>query len=144
MQTVFADAAYWIATINPRDNLHQRATDVSAQLGNCIIVTSEMVLVEVLNALASYGPHLRQAAERMVRMIMDDATTDVVPQTRNLFQNALVIYSDHPDKEWSLTDCASFVIIDQKNITDVLTLTVTLSRRAIAPCCENSRRYEIL
>jgi uncharacterized protein len=121
MQTVFADAAYWIATINPRDNLHQRATDVSAQLGNCIIVTSEMVLVEVLNALASYGPHLRQAAERMVRMIMDDATTDVVPQTRNLFQNALVIYSDHPDKEWSLTDCASFVIIDQKNITDVLT-----------------------
>jgi predicted nucleic acid-binding protein len=80
-----------------------------------------MVLVEVLNALASYGPHLRQAAEGMVRMIVDDAAMDVVPQTRKLFQNAYVIYGSHPDKEWSLTDCASFVIMDQKKITDVLT-----------------------
>jgi uncharacterized protein len=121
MQIVFADAAYWIALINPKDNLHQRANDVSAQLGDCIIVTSEMVLVEVLNGLADYGPRLRKIAHEMVAMIMDDATIDVVPQTRKLFQDAYAIYCDHPDKEWSLTDCASFVIMEQKNITDALT-----------------------
>jgi uncharacterized protein len=121
MQAVFADAAYWLALINPKDNLHRRANDVSVQLGDCIIVTSEMVLVEVLNGLADYGPYLRKTAHEMVRMIMDDATIDVVPQTRKLFQDACAVYGRHPDKEWSLTDCASFVIMDQKNITDALT-----------------------
>src|SRR5262249_19727166 len=107
--------------INPRDNHNRRAQDVSAQLTNCTILTSEMVLVEVLNGLADYGPHLRNAAHEMVRMIMNDATIEVVPQTRKLFQNACAVYDGHRDKEWSLTDCASFVIMDQKNITDALT-----------------------
>ena len=55
MQSVFADAGYWIALLNPRDNLHAKAREVSISLGEFRIVTSEMVLTEVLNAFASRG-----------------------------------------------------------------------------------------
>jgi predicted nucleic acid-binding protein len=43
MRTVFADAGYWIALVNPDDDLHHRAKSVSASLAPLRIVTSEMV-----------------------------------------------------------------------------------------------------
>lgn len=49
MRRVFADAGYWIALLNARDGLHAKALEVSATLGRSRIVTSEMVLTEVLN-----------------------------------------------------------------------------------------------
>jgi predicted nucleic acid-binding protein len=55
MRRVFADAGYWIALLNPKDGLHAKARQVSIALGQVRIVTSEMVLAEVLNAFASKG-----------------------------------------------------------------------------------------
>lgn len=52
MRIVFADTAYWIATTNPRDFLHGLATELTIQLGEHRIITSEMVLVEVLTRFA--------------------------------------------------------------------------------------------
>jgi uncharacterized protein len=46
---------------------------------------------------------------------MRNPRVEVVPQTRRLFRDALVLYSDHSDKDWSLTDCASFVIMDERH-----------------------------
>src|SRR5205807_8573085 len=41
-----------------------------------------------------------------------------VPQTPALFRGALALYQDRPDKSWSLTDCASFLIMDQRQIAE--------------------------
>ena len=49
MITVFADAGYWIAMYDPQDALHPKARQVTRELGQISIVTSEMVLVEFLN-----------------------------------------------------------------------------------------------
>ena len=49
MRLVFADADYWIALSNPRDALHNLAIKVPTRLSPHRVVTSEMVLVEVLN-----------------------------------------------------------------------------------------------
>jgi predicted nucleic acid-binding protein len=48
MRTVFADASYLIALLNPRDGLHDRAVELSQAILPSRIVTSEMVLVEVM------------------------------------------------------------------------------------------------
>jgi predicted nucleic acid-binding protein len=124
MREVFADTAYWIGLINPRDNLHKPAKEISSQLGSFRIVTSEMVLAEVLNALADYGPHIRAFATQTVKSIIGSASTDVEPQTRVLFRGAFDLYRDRSDKDWSLTDCASFVIMDRRGITEALTSDV--------------------
>ena len=120
IQSVFADTGYWVALISPHDTLHQKAIDVESQLEGCTIVTSEMVLTEVLNMFAHRGPYLRSVAAKVVQDIRSNASIEVVPQTRRLFQEALELYCKRPDKEWSLTDCASFVIMKERNITRAL------------------------
>jgi uncharacterized protein len=121
MRAVFADTGYWVAVIHPHDGLHERAMAVSRELGQCAIVTSEMVLVEVLNMFSSRGEHLRDAAARTVQAITSDPTIEVVPQTRQLFRDALILYQSRADKAWSLTDCASFVIMKGRRIDEALT-----------------------
>src|SRR5262245_5153644 len=111
MPAVFADTGYWIAIINPNDSLHHTAQKVSRELGSRRIVTSDMILVEVLDAFAEKGPYLREAAANAIERIVANVGVDVVPQTRKLFRDAFALYRMRSDKGWSLTDCASFVIM---------------------------------
>lgn len=120
MTRVFADAGYWIALLNPKDGLHAKARQVSGKLGRSRIVTSEMVLTEVLNAFAGKGEPLRTAACKLVEQIRSDPNAEVVPMTSNAFRQAMERYCSRSDKTWGLTDCTSFLIMEQKGIGDAL------------------------
>lgn len=121
MRVIFADTVYWVALINPREALHRSASEIGDRLGKHRIVTSEMVLVEVLNMLAEFGAHFRAAAARLADEIAGNQAIELVPQSPELFRHALALYRDRADKSWSLTDCASFVIMDERRITEALT-----------------------
>lgn len=121
MQRVFADTGYWIALLNPRDDLHQSASAASQGYSANQIVTSEMVLTEFLNSFSDFGPRLRQAAARAVESLRTASQIAIVPQTSQLFQRALKRYADMTDKSWSLTDCASFLIMEDEKLTSALT-----------------------
>ncbi len=120
MRRVFADAGYWIALLNPKDSLHAKAVEVSAAQGRSRIVTSEMVLAEVLNAFAGKGESLRQAASSLVDQIRSNPNAELVPMTSNAFREATERYRTRGDKTWGLTDCTSFLLMEQKGITDAL------------------------
>lgn len=121
MNPVFADTAYWIAINSPSDSLHTVAVSVSRQVGSRSIVTSQMVLTEFLDGAATRGAGLRREAARFARILTTLPSVQVIPQTSELFAAALALYEQRLDKEWSLTDCASFVICRQEGIQDVLT-----------------------
>jgi uncharacterized protein len=121
MRSIFIDTSYWIAVVSPRDELHNKAIAVAGELGPCILIKSDMVLAEVLNMFAERGAYLREAAVAVVQAISGDPSIDVIPQTRRLFQDALAVYRQRSDKSWSLTDCASFAIMDERGIVDALT-----------------------
>ncbi len=110
MKTIFADTGYWIALLDPQDTLHPKAISVSIALAQEQICTSEMVFTEVLNYFAKRSILLRQAASALVQSTQVNAAIQIVPQTPNLFQQALNLYSQRPDQAWSHTDCASFCI----------------------------------
>lgn len=120
MPKAFADTAYWIALLSPRDELHERARVISRQYRPAEIVTSEMVLTEFLNAFSDYGSHLRQAAAAAVISLQRSEIT-VVAQTSELFAHAVQRYRDTHDKSWSLTDCSSFAIMELHRLTAALT-----------------------
>lgn len=120
MRNVFADTGYWIALLNPRDELHTRAKEVSISLSPLAIITSEMVLTELLNSFAARGIHLRQAASALIEQLYNDPNTTVIPQTSIQFKAALSLYSQREDKAWSHTDCSSFYIMQQTGITEAL------------------------
>lgn len=121
MKTVFADAGYWIAILNPADDLHTKAVSLSNALEPFQIVTSEMVFTEVLNSFSRRESAFRQAAAQFVQRSCDNPKIEVIPQTSALFHSALDLYKQRADKAWSLTDCASFCIMQQKNILEALT-----------------------
>lgn len=121
MERVFADTGYWVALLNPRDDLHKKASAVSADYSPNQIVTSEMVLAELLNSFSSYGAVLRQTSARAVASLRDASRVVIFPQTRELFDKALKRYQDMADKSWSLTDCSSFVIMEEEKLTAALT-----------------------
>jgi predicted nucleic acid-binding protein len=91
MRPIFVDTDYWIATLVPRDELHTKAISVLRGLSSPTLITSDMVLAEVLNMLAARGVHLRDVGVKAVAAITSDAAIEVVPQTRLLFREALVL-----------------------------------------------------
>jgi hypothetical protein len=38
-----------------------------------------------------------------------------------LLERAIALHSSRTDKEWGLTDCISFVVMQERNLTQVLT-----------------------
>ena len=120
MKKVFADTGYWIALLNPDDDLHQKARQISVTLISTPIVTSEMVFTELLNAFSSKGKSYRQKAVRFIKHAFTNPEIEVVLQTDALFQNALELYDQRPDQAWSHTDCTSFQIIQQQNILEAV------------------------
>jgi predicted nucleic acid-binding protein len=121
LKAVFVDTAYWIALLNPRDDLHEAARRVSDSLRGVRLVTSEAVLVEWLNDFARRGAHLRSAAAALIEQLRLDPAVEVVPQTSATFEEALRLYAVRPDKAWSHTDCSSFSIMTRHGITEALT-----------------------
>ena len=84
------------------------------------LITSEHVIAEVLTFMSKAGPHARRATVDYVDEILADPTVLVVPQTSQLFQEALALYRARLDKQYSMTDCASMVICRAEGIGDVL------------------------
>jgi predicted nucleic acid-binding protein len=121
MKRVFADTGYWIALLNPHDELHARALALAQSCSDDQIVTTEMVLTELLNGFSDRGPRLRAAASKAVNALRSSPKVTVVPQTSEQFQWALTRYEGRLDKDWSLTDCASFVTMEAEGIGAALT-----------------------
>lgn len=120
MRTVFADTGYWVAQLNPRDQHHGNVKKVTSALGPTRIVTSEMVLDELLAGLSE--PPVRALAISAVSGILANPNVEVVPQTSLQFREAFELYKSRTDKGWSLTDCASFNLMKERGITEALAL----------------------
>ena len=116
MNVVFADSGYWVSLINPLDALRAVARRVSGDLGPIEIVTSEMVL----NHFSRLGPRLRGAAVDAIGEMVNDPKVEVVELSSAFFNSALVRYASRPDQRWSLVDCSSFVLMEERGIRDAL------------------------
>ena len=58
---------------------------------------------------------------RVNRRAHADARIEVVPFQPELIDSAVQLYRTRPDKNWSLTDCLSFVVMERRHLTDALT-----------------------
>jgi uncharacterized protein len=121
MTRVFADSSYWIALLNPSDELHAKAQLLAREFPSAEVVTSEMVFAEVLNAFTGRGPHMRRVAGEAVQGLLSGGNVIVWTQTTEQFQSALKLYGQVLDKSWSITDCVSFQIMRAERIRAALT-----------------------
>lgn len=121
MNRVFADACYWIALLNRHDELHTAAVAMQGRLRHAHVVTSDEVLTETLNLISGRAPQLRLVAANLVDQIRADRNVTVFEQSRGTFDHGLTLFRARSDKQYSLTDCSSFNVMQREGLTDSLT-----------------------
>ena len=121
MKKVFVDTAAWIALINSNDEFHGSALLVMRQLQQqkCQLVTTDFVLLEVADALTSLK--LRPKTIAFINRLRGLQDLPIMPLSQSLFELGWQLYSDRLDKDWGLTDCISFVVMEQEGISEALT-----------------------
>ena len=120
MSDVFADSGYWIALANPADENHESARRANEKLGGRKTVTTEMVLTEVFAHVSKQGSHARRDAVGLLEDLKNDPNVEIVPQTHEQFEDAAQRYAERPDHPFSLTDCASFLEMEDRGIFEAL------------------------
>ena len=118
MKAVFADSVYFFALLNPRDRVHPRAKRYAAQSSNPLLTTA-WVLTEVADGLS--GRTRRGAVVQLFEILQAADDVEIIPPSPELFQRGLERYAQRLDKDWSLTDCISFVVMEQRGLTEALT-----------------------
>lgn len=118
MTVLFADTFYFIALLSPSDASHDKAISFTRQFAGRLITTA-WVLGEIADGLVE-----TRARERFVQFYdrlraRHDVT--VIPCGEELFEQGLDLFHRRADKQWSLTDCISFVVMKNENVTDALT-----------------------
>jgi hypothetical protein len=117
MTKVFADTFYFLALLNKHDEAHLKAVSYSASIAK--LVTTEWVLTELADGLAS-SRHRKMFMQTRAELLAD-SDARVVPFESELYERGIRLYVDRGDKEWSLTDCISFVVMERESITEALT-----------------------
>ncbi|CAD5919562.1 type II toxin-antitoxin system VapC family toxin [Planktothrix agardhii] len=121
MKQVFVDTSAWIALLNIDDIWHEKACQIRLKLlkQNYIFVTSQFILLEVGDALCS--PLARQNTADFIKNLGNIKSTRVISIREDLLDLGLALYESRQDKDWGLTDCISFVIMQRENITEAFT-----------------------
>ena len=118
MILTFADTYYYLALLNPRDANHGKALATSGQRQGKL-VTTRWVLAEVGDAMAA--PQHRPRFVNLMSTIESDADTNIVGATDSLFREGVALFGQRLDKDWPLTDCISFVVMQHHGIQEALT-----------------------
>lgn len=114
----FADTSYLLALLNPNDEFHTAATALSATLDE-VVVTTMWVLTELGDAL--HQGRNRETFGRFLDTLGEHRDFKIVPASSELFHRGIELFRARPDKDWSLTDCISFVVMTETGLSEALT-----------------------
>jgi len=118
MSEVFADTFYFLALLSPTDAANRKAREVTVGQP-ATLVTTAWVLTELANSLA--GRRTRAGFLKMSDSLRSNPAVVIVAPEQGLFEAGIELYAARPDKDWSLTDCISFLVMQRRGITDALT-----------------------
>ncbi|MBW1707828.1 MAG: type II toxin-antitoxin system VapC family toxin [Deltaproteobacteria bacterium] len=112
---VFADTSFLVAFYNKKDKNHQRARSfISESDKNTAFIISDYIFDEVLTVLLVRGG--KSLSIEAGRKILEDERIGLLQIDEEVFQKAWLIYQGFQDKEWSFTDCISYVLMKNLSI----------------------------
>ena len=115
----FLDTAYVLALLNQKDTYHNQAKTMLSSMHSAREVwLTEAVLIEIANALASSN---RSAAVAFINSCYVTPNVRVVSVDSKLLKRAIDFYENRGDKEWGLTDCISFIVMEDHDLKEAFT-----------------------
>jgi predicted nucleic acid-binding protein len=123
-RTVMLDTSFILALENKDDPHHERAKALDRELlgQNGVLLLHWGVLLEIGDGYARIGRRARGL--HLLAQFEQEEGYRVCPITESLLQDAISLYRARPDKDWGLTDCVSFELMEQEGITEALTADV--------------------
>ena len=118
MKPIFIDTGFLIALLNANDAYHQTVNQLSLKYEGITFLTTDAVLLELGNALSRSG---KQQASDMIRYFQQAEEASIMYLTPELFAKGLQLYDKYQDKSWGLVDCISFIVMQELELTEVLT-----------------------
>ena len=118
MKAVFADTSFYVAVLSPRDTYHASAASIAHTIQGRVI-TTEYVLLEVATFFSAVTH--RTTFLELLRVLENDPATTLLPCSADLWQRGLTLFAERMDKDWSLTDCISFVVMQDLELREALT-----------------------
>ena len=114
---IFVDTSYVVALLNHRDQYHEHALALADRLEDRPLLTTDSILLEIGNALAR---GFRAQAVEVIGDFLSSADVEVVRLTPHLFDQAYSLFGSRMDKEWTLVDCISFLVMKEAKSTEAL------------------------
>ena len=118
MSGCFADTFFFLALLDRRDEHHARAAAFAAEYHG-LVLTTRWVLAETANTLGA-SP-VRERSALLLQSIEQQSGFRVVRDSDRIYDRGAVLYAERPDKAWSLTDCISFVVMEENGVREALT-----------------------
>ena len=117
MNRVFVDTAAWLALLNADDVWNPQASNIRSDLDRrrYIFVTTDFVQLEDADALCA--PRYRKSTANFLTQVYHLKSTQVVALSQDLLRQGLKLYSERLDKDWGLTDCTSFIVMQQQGLS---------------------------
>ncbi len=121
MPQVFADTGYFVALYSHKDEFHEKATEWAERIETEGIICH--ITIPILFELGDGFARLnrRDAGLDLIQNILRGENFVIHAFNPTTYEKALDIYVRYRDKEWGLTDCYSFQLMTEQNLTDALT-----------------------
>jgi predicted nucleic acid-binding protein len=118
---VVLDTSVHIALGHGADSTHANAMRHDRQLTaeRESLVRHAGILLEIGDGFASQNR--RERGMQILRGIADDPSYSIVAIDDALLEDASALYCARADKEWGLTDCVTFCLMESLQLTEALT-----------------------
>jgi len=117
----FVDTACWVGLLNKDDEIHELADSKYRIMMKSGIhfVTTTAVLNEVANSLSD--SRFRAAVVEFYLRLQVSPHVEIVFVDQHLWSAGWQVYKKYFDKSWSLTDCISISVMQERGLMKVLT-----------------------
>jgi predicted nucleic acid-binding protein len=121
MRRIFVDTSAWDAIADGGDPNHELALLFRDEIvGQCSLITSNYVLDELYTLLLLNIGHRRTLEfKEQLDVLLGENVLDVVWVSLDVATAAWDVFEQfNTDKYWSFTDCTSYVVMKQMEITE--------------------------
>ncbi len=123
MAELFADTSGWGNLVDANQPFHSLTANIyrKSRQQAVIVVTTNYIVAELIALLTSPLKISRPNIIAFIDGLKSSPYVKVIHVDNSVDQDAWQLLKTRLDKDWSLVDCASFVVMQQRGISNALT-----------------------